>query len=102
MPHRSVFGIRPVEGFGRGRGKLPENNAHWENVGIQPGDGVWATVTEIDPNTRLPINGEAFLTVQQVAWSPLDGGVVDVSLWIDNVPKPIPWRCSLFVSREMP
>jgi hypothetical protein len=95
----SVIPFGAIEGFSKGRGQLVENVAHFENVGIQPGDGVWASVTEVDPSTGVAINGDAYITAQQVAWSPLEGGVVDVSVWVDNVPNPVHWRCSLFLSR---
>lgn len=91
----SMFSMDYV-GNSRGRG-TPDTVAHFQNAEIRPGASVWASVSEIDFNTKLPVLGDAYLTVQQVVGA-YEDGVVDVSVWIDNVPDAINWRCVLFVT----
>ncbi len=48
---------------------------------------------------NFPINGDAYLFVQQVVPA-YEDGIVDVSVWIDNVPDAINWQCNLYISQE--
>lgn len=88
-------------GNSRGRG-TPDTVAHFEDrskTTIKPGASLWASITEIDFTTKLPINGDAYLFVQQVVPA-YEDGIVDVSVWIDNVPDAINWQCNLYISQE--
>jgi hypothetical protein len=97
----SMFSM-DYEGYGHGRGYGNTGTvAHFQYAGIKPGATAWASVSEWDPINKVPVLGDAYLTVQQVVGAYADG-VVDVSVWIDNVPDNINWRCQLFVTQEMP
>ena len=102
MAHRAVSTMI-YEGNSRGRG-TPQTTAHFEDAGrtmIVPGASVWASVTEIDYSANnQPKNGSAYLSVQQVVPA-YSAGVVDVGIWIDNVPDNVNWRCYLFISHEV-
>jgi hypothetical protein len=55
---------------------------------------VWASVTEIDATGARPIFGDAFLTISQIVPDPVNG-IVEVAVWIDNVPNDINYQVTV-------
>ncbi|OBA75038.1 hypothetical protein A5641_26150 [Mycobacterium sp. 1554424.7] len=58
---------------------------------------MWATVTEMAPTGNLPIDGDPFLTVQQVV-PDYDNHRCDVMVWIDATPVDISYRVTLYIA----
>jgi len=92
--------VGSVEGtlyYGINRGHV---KVSFEDVGITPDVPVWASVTEVDPNSQLPIDGDAKLMVQQVVPNYGDNGV-DVMVWIDMASQPLHYKLTLFLMIEI-
>ena len=84
-----IFTVTDIVRRGHGHVRAPVSIADFKGR-----SNVWASVTEIDATGARPIFGDAFLTISQVVPDPANG-IVNVGVWIDNVPIDINYQVTI-------